>query len=138
MYAIRSYYGLFWKEPALYMVQYVKTTTGAPSGVATDKEVCINTTDDTLYQYDSTAWVALTLTADDIFIFGKNGSDVSGDSGTYTADMNVYTWNGTSWSNTSPVNNETRLVQRDSYFVDSDTGCRITSYNVCYTKLLRT
>jgi len=114
--------GLFWKEPALYMIQYVKTTAGAPSGTASDKEVCINTADDTLHQYDSTAWVQLTLTAGDIFIFGKSGTDTTGNSGTYTADNDVYTWDGATWSNDSPVNNESRLVQRDSYLVDSDTG----------------
>jgi len=114
--------GLFWKEPALYMIQYVKTDAGAPSGTASDKEVCINTNDDALYQYDSTAWVALTLTANDIFIFGKSGTDTSGSSGTYTADNKVYTWDGAAWTDSTPVNNESRLVQRDSYLVDSDTG----------------
>ena len=114
--------GLFWKEPALYMIQYVKTDAGAPSGTATDKEVCINTNDDTLYQFDTTAWVAITLTAEDIFIFGKNGTDTSGASGTYTADMKTYKWTGTVWEDAVPVNNESRLVQRDSYLVDSDTG----------------
>jgi len=114
--------GLFWKEPALYMIQYVKTDAGAPSGTATDKEVCINTNDDKLYQYDSTAWVELTLTATDIFIFGKNGTDTSGDSGTYTADMKTYTWDGAAWVDAVPANNEARLVQRDSYLIDSDTG----------------
>jgi len=114
--------GLFWKEPALYMIQYVKTDAGDPSGTATDKEVCINTNDDKLYQYDSTAWVELSLTDQDIFIFGADGTDTSGDSGTYTADQKTYKWDTGAWVDAVPVNNEARLVQRDSYLIDSDTG----------------
>ena len=43
--------GLFWKEPARFMIDYVKTNAGAPSGSAAEDEVCINTNDDKLYKH---------------------------------------------------------------------------------------
>jgi len=114
--------GLFWKDPARFMIQYVKTDAGAPSGNAANLEVCINTNDNKLYQHDGTAWVELTLVDGDIFVFGKNGTDTSGSSGTYTADNKVYTWSSSAWSDSLPSTNEARLMRQESYEVDEDTG----------------
>jgi len=114
--------GLFWKEPARFMIQYVKTTAGAPSGSAALDEVCINTSDNKLYKHDGTSWVELTLVDGDIFIFGASGSDTSGNSGTYIANNKVYTWSSSAWSSADPAVNEARLVRQASYNVDEDTG----------------
>jgi len=103
--------GLFWKDPARFMIQYVKTTSGAPSGIAAENEVCINTNDNKLYKSDGTAWVELTLVDGDLFIFGMSGTDTSGNSGTYIADNKVYTWSSSTWSSSDPSINEARLVR---------------------------
>jgi len=114
--------GLFWKDPARFMIQYVKTDAGAPSGSASNLEVCINTNDNKLYQHDGTAWVELTLVDGDIFVFGTSGTDTSGNSGTYTANQKVYTWASSAWSSADPSTNEARLMRQASYNVDEDTG----------------
>ncbi len=114
--------GLFWKDPARFMIQYVKTDTGAPSGSASNLEVCINTFDDELYQYDGTSWVELTLADPTIFVFGKSGTDTSGNSGTYTHNNKVYTWESSAWTSADPSINEARLMSQESYQVDEDTG----------------
>jgi len=114
--------GLFWKEPARFMIQYVKTDAGAPSGSAAQLEVCINTNDDKLYQHDGTAWQEITLVDQDLFVFGKSGTDTSGSSGTYVHDNKVYDWDTGAWTSTDPAVNEARLMRQESYEVDEDTG----------------
>ena len=115
--------GLNWKEPVIKIVHYVKDTAGAPSGTASNDEVCLNTNENKVYVVSSGAWDSGTSTSDgDRYLFGKDGSDTSGNSGTYTADNNIYEQESSVISGTAPSNNDSVMVEQASLDVGADSG----------------
>lgn len=48
--------GLLWKTPCDYMIHYIKTTTGDPTGTGLEYEKCLNTNDKKLYTYGVSSW----------------------------------------------------------------------------------
>ena len=114
--------GLFWKEPAIKIVHYVKTDAGAPSGAATDDEVCLNTNENKVYVY-SAGWDGGTATNDgDRYLFGLTGSDASGDNGANTKDNKVYEQTASTFAGTSPGENWAILIEDESYNSPADSG----------------
>jgi len=113
--------GLSWQDPVIKMIHYVKNTTGAPSGTATDDEYCLNTYDQKIYHYSSGWDSGSDTSTGDRYLFGIDGSDTSGNSGTYTADNKIYEDNGSSIDSEDPEANWTLLIEDASYQVPSDT-----------------
>jgi hypothetical protein len=90
--------GLDWQNSVQFPIQYVKSTTGAPTGTPTvDGEICLNTFDKKIYISASGAWGAATdIPTGERYVFMSDGSDTSGDSGAYAHDNKIYQYNGTS------------------------------------------
>ena len=76
-----------------YGINYVKTDTGAPSGSATNGEYALNTFDDKLYLRSGGSWVEQMgpVTVGTRMIFKVDGTDTSGNSGTFTHNNLIYT-----------------------------------------------
>jgi hypothetical protein len=76
------------------IVYYVKTTTGAPVGVAGASETCLNLFEAKLYTY-TTVWDAgVAVAAGNRYVHGFYGiaaTDTTGDSGAYTFTGKIYT-----------------------------------------------
>ncbi|MFH1853746.1 MAG: hypothetical protein ABH815_00340, partial [Candidatus Omnitrophota bacterium] len=117
LYVDQNIAGLSWKEAVIDDMQYVKTTSGAPTGSATSGEKCLNTNENKIYAY-TTAWDAGTaLSGDDRYIFKQNGSGTTGN-GTYTADNNIYEYNGSSTTGTSASDGDAIFLEDiDTAFV---------------------
>jgi len=100
-------------------VRYVKTDTGAPTGTSAVGEVVLNTADADIYlDSGGGGWTgALAVSALDRFIFKSDGSDGSGDNGTFTKDNKIYEFNGTTFDETVPTNGIKTIV-----LIDDDTA----------------
>lgn len=89
--------GLEWQDPVNYNINYVKTGAGAPTGTATSGERCLNTNEKKLYTY-TTGWDAgVACVTGNRYIFKISGTDTSGNSGTYTKDDKIRTYNGSTF-----------------------------------------
>lgn len=99
--------GLTWKPPVLDSINYIIANSGvAPTGTPTnDGEKCLNTADNILYVWDAAnaTWNSSTLSNGDRYLFNLDGSDTSGNSGTYTHDNNIYQSDGSTISQIAPV-----------------------------------
>jgi len=95
--------GIEWYPSVDDEVNYVKTTAGAPTGTATSGEKCLNTNEAKLYTY-TTSWDAgVAVSSGERLVFKEDGDDTSGGSGTYTADMKIYDYNGSTFDETTPT-----------------------------------
>ncbi len=113
---------LTWKDPVNYIVHYVKSTAGAPTGTALNGEMCLNTNENKIYTYNSGWGSGSSLVSEDRFIFAITGSDTSSNSGTYTADNKIYEYNGSSVDDTDPGNNWAAFVEQASYESPADSA----------------
>jgi len=86
-------------------IQYIKTTLGAPTGIAGYTVHCLNTSENKIYNFDGvSAWDAGGAVSDKAkFVFHENGTDTSGDNGTYTADNKIRIFSGGIWSALTPA-----------------------------------
>jgi len=118
--------GLYWKAPVEYNIEYVKTTTGAPSGSGVAGEECLNTVDNTLYVHDGSSWDGgSALSSGDRFLFGpEDGTDSSGNNGANTHDNKVYEYDGSSTTGIDPEANWALFSKPDdmAFVYDSDSN----------------
>jgi len=111
------------EQPADHMFHYLKQTPGAPSGTATDYEICLHMLENTYYIYSGGVWGSpQTLNNGDRFVFGLNGSDITGNSGEHNYDNKVYEYNGTFLESHLPIGGTLVLIRYSSYNCDSDSG----------------
>jgi hypothetical protein len=129
VYATKSYVdglaqGLDWQESTDYSVNYVKIDTGAPTGTPSAGELCLNTFDKVLYAESGLAWDAGTLCVSGArYVFFVTGSDVSGNSGTYTSDKKIYQYDGSTISSVAPTEGmATWIMSLDSLWVYNGTN----------------
>jgi len=118
--------GLTWLPPVEYNIEYVKTTTGAPTGSGAVGEECLNTADNTLYVHDGSSWgTSNALSSGDRFLFGpEDGTDSSGDNGSNIHDNKIYEFDGTSVNSSTPVAGSALFSKPDdmAFVYDDDTS----------------
>ena len=117
--------GLKWRDPVDYSISYVLDTSGAtPTGTASNGEHCLNTADNKLFTYNN-GWDSGTdVSVGQRFLFNEDGSDTSGNSGTYTADNKVYGLTDSGWVTETPVNSWALFRREDEmgFVFDGDTN----------------
>ncbi len=100
-----------WYKSINYKVEYVKSTTGAPTGTPSTGEKCLNTADATLYQESSGSWDAgIAVTSGQRFIHKDSGTDTTGNSGTYTKSDKIYDYNGSTFDETIPTTGASVMI----------------------------
>jgi len=110
--------GLDWQESIQHNVQYIKTDAGAPSGTGTSGEKCLNTNEAKLYTYTSSWDAGVAVSTGDRFINKDDGSDTTGNSGTYTADDKIREYNGSTFDETTPTEGTAAWVEdEDSLYM---------------------
>ena len=141
MYAIRSYYALDQQDQSLY---YLTCPTSQPIQTSIS-QLDLGTNETTILNLTDGPIAALAIDPDDNLIISGSFGQVLGASRQNLVSINISKNQPTSW-NPNPnglVRNIIRqgnaiLVAGDfSAISDYQIARRITSYNVCYTKLLR-
>jgi hypothetical protein len=103
-----------WKERVIGHVNYIKGTSGAPTGTpSSSPEYCLVVPDNTLYTWNGSWDAGVALIAGDTLINDLTGTDTSGSSGTYTPDHYYYISDGGSISSRAPNNNEAIVMEND-------------------------
>jgi len=117
--------GLKWRDPVDCSISYILDTSGAiPDGTASNGERCLNTADSKLFTYNNGWNTGTNVSVGQRFLFNENGSDTSGDSGTYTADNKIYELTTTGWITEAPVNSWALFRREDemAFVYDADTS----------------
>lgn len=116
--------GIDWQESVTHGVDYVKTTTGAPSGTPGSGEKCLNTNDAYLYTESTGSWDAgVACTDQHRYIFKDTGTDSTGDSGTYTADNKIYYYNAAAFEEFTPSEGSAAWIEdENASYVHNGTG----------------
>jgi len=92
-----SYYqdkkdALDWQDSVTWRINYIKSTSGIPTGIPSSNERCWVQPDGNLWEESGGMWMAVTpLNPGDRVCHYIDGTDTTGNSGIYTKDNKIYT-----------------------------------------------
>lgn len=93
-----------WQLPVFVDIDYIKSTPGPPTGTPATNDHCLNTNEKKLYHEAAGVWDAGAAVADgDRFIWHTDGTDTSGDNGSYTHTKKIYTYENGAFTEETPT-----------------------------------
>jgi len=101
------------EKPIDYVIHYLKSTSGVPSGGGAIDEYCLNIIDNVLYSYDGGSWNGTPLTINQRFCFCGNGITGSGN-GSNIPDQYLYDFDGINCSSKQAPDGIVVLIKKKS------------------------